>query len=260
MNQLYRNDLTSDDEASLDLSKGDGSESIIGDESLSSEEASLSPASQSSAFVGLPVHQRVSRSRPPKRRRSSLFRMMIRRVLIGGFLGGFLAALSLYITHTSSPRTLPNLSENWIGCSSSGSPSSPASCDWISTTWSIQRSRLRNLSSLRTISSIIGSEVLSSDYSESGEGGERRRQLALNPASEVQSPALVIAGKMSVEDGPCNIAQFDLRTNEWSLTERIQLSLYNSYSGGEVYSLLANHTYTIQKDAKSSGQSGDFKK
>jgi len=56
------------------------------------------------------------------------------------------------------------------------------------------------------------------------------------------SPKLVIAGKMSVEDGPCNIAQFNLATNEWSLKARIQLSLYNSYSGGEVYSLLANHT------------------
>ena len=53
---------------------------------------------------------------------------------------------------------------------------------------------------------------------------------------------LVIAGKMTVEDAPCNIAQFNFKTQEWSLTERIQLSLYNSYSGGEVYSLLANHT------------------
>ncbi|KAL7580940.1 hypothetical protein ACA910_005757 [Epithemia clementina (nom. ined.)] len=57
-----------------------------------------------------------------------------------------------------------------------------------------------------------------------------------------QGPTLVIAGKMSVEDGPCNIAQYDLKKAEWSLSERIQLSLYNSYSGGEVYSLLANHT------------------
>ena len=55
-------------------------------------------------------------------------------------------------------------------------------------------------------------------------------------------PQLVIAGKMTVDDALCNIAQYNLRTNEWSLTERIQLSLYNSYSGGEVYSLLANHT------------------
>jgi hypothetical protein len=66
-----------------------------------------------------------------------------------------------------------------------------------------------------------------------------RRQLA---DSSFQDPQLVIAGKMMVDDAPCNIAQFNLRNQEWSLTERIQLSLYNSYSGGEVYSLLANHT------------------
>jgi hypothetical protein len=58
----------------------------------------------------------------------------------------------------------------------------------------------------------------------------------------VATPKLVIAGKMSVEDVSCNIAQLSLDSNEWSLKARIQLSLYNSYSGGEVYSLLANHT------------------
>jgi hypothetical protein len=52
----------------------------------------------------------------------------------------------------------------------------------------------------------------------------------------------VIAGKMAVVDSPCNIGQYNLKTQKWSLTECIQLSLYNSYSGGEVYSLLANHT------------------
>lgn len=57
-----------------------------------------------------------------------------------------------------------------------------------------------------------------------------------------KDPQLVIAGKMSVEGAPCNIAQYNLKNNKWSLEERIQLSLYNSYSGGEVYSLLANHT------------------
>ena len=53
---------------------------------------------------------------------------------------------------------------------------------------------------------------------------------------------LVIAGKMNVIDGPCNIAEYDLHMMEWSLKERIQLSSYKSYSGGEVYYLLANHT------------------
>jgi len=57
-----------------------------------------------------------------------------------------------------------------------------------------------------------------------------------------EHPSLVIAGKMSVDDAPCNIAQYDLTKKEWSLDQRIQLSLYNSYSGGEVYSLLVNYT------------------
>lgn len=73
------------------------------------------------------------------------------------------------------------------------------------------------------------------------------RKLALGDSSpfssrQVTGPNLVVAGKLTVEGGPCNIAQFDLARREWSLTERIQLSLYNSYSGGEVYSLLSNHT------------------
>lgn len=57
------------------------------------------------------------------------------------------------------------------------------------------------------------------------------------------SSLLVVAGKMSVEGEPCNIAQYNLKTGEWNLDERIQLSLYNSYSGGEVYNLLANYTF-----------------
>lgn len=74
-----------------------------------------------------------------------------------------------------------------------------------------------------------------------------RRMLSIEPPSRTVSfrnPTLVIAGKMSVLGGPCNVAQYNLKSGEWSLSERIQLSLYNSYSGGEVYSLLANYTGT----------------
>ena len=81
---------------------------------------------------------------------------------------------------------------------------------------------------------------------------QRRRHLESNPSSSPMGPPLpmfkgskaklVIAGKMIVEEGQCNIAQFDMGTGYWSLTERIQLSLYNSYSGGEVYMMIANHT------------------
>lgn len=83
-----------------------------------------------------------------------------------------------------------------------------------------------------------------------GKSGEKSRKASPGNAAtgrkltdvQLVTPRLVIAGKMSVEDFPCNIAQLSLQTNEWSLKARLQLSLYNSYSGGEVYSLLANHT------------------
>ncbi|KAL3929301.1 MAG: hypothetical protein SGARI_004790, partial [Bacillariaceae sp.] len=77
----------------------------------------------------------------------------------------------------------------------------------------------------------------------------------LSSEGSYKDPQLVIAGKMTVEDAPCNIAQYNLKTDRWSLDERIQLSLYNSYSGGGIYSLLANHT-AIKSDSDSSGSSG----
>jgi hypothetical protein len=70
----------------------------------------------------------------------------------------------------------------------------------------------------------------------------------------------VIAGKMAVDDAPCNIAQYNLKKNKWSLTERIQLSLYNSYSGGEVYSLLANHTSTRHIEETSKDEESETKR
>mmetsp|Transcript_27947 Transcript_27947/g.59606 ORF Transcript_27947/g.59606 Transcript_27947/m.59606 type:complete len:1224 (+) Transcript_27947:260-3931(+) len=65
-----------------------------------------------------------------------------------------------------------------------------------------------------------------------------------------KDPQLVIAGKMTVENGACNVAQLNLKTGKWSLQQRIQLSLYNSYSGGAVYSLLANHSIVTNSNAK----------
>lgn len=78
-------------------------------------------------------------------------------------------------------------------------------------------------------------------------------QLQSSTTAEEDPPKgtqLVIAGKMTVEDGACNVAQLNLMTGKWSLRQRIQLSLYNSYSGGEVYSLLANHTIVTNSNAK----------
>jgi hypothetical protein len=69
--------------------------------------------------------------------------------------------------------------------------------------------------------------------------------------------SLVVAGKLAVEGSPCNIAQMKLETREWSLQQRIQLSLYNSYSGGEVYSLLSNHTETALSNSNVKQQQND---
>ena len=67
---------------------------------------------------------------------------------------------------------------------------------------------------------------------------------SIKSSSKAPSSKLVVAGKLTVLDGYCNIAELSLTGGEWSLKERIQLSLYNSYSGGEVYSLLVNHTFS----------------
>jgi serine/threonine protein kinase len=79
----------------------------------------------------------------------------------------------------------------------------------------------------------------------------------LQPQEPLTDPQLVIAGKMTVVDEPCNIAQLNLVTGKWSLRQRIQLTSYTSYSGGEVYSLLANHSLVTISNARqfSSGDS-----
>lgn len=96
-------------------------------------------------------------------------------------------------------------------------------------------------------SSPTNDEILEGESTE-GHRRQSHRKLA-SDSDNLKGPQLVIAGKMTVEDSPCNIAQYNLKDKEWSLRERIQLSLYNSYSGGEVYSLLANHTQQITLDS-----------
>ena len=154
----------------------------------------------------------------PKRIRRSAF--------VGGTLGGCIAILCLCLAHRFA------VDENWLEhifdkhCSTC-----PRVRGQVFSSWGIDEyldlfpGRLTNRSRHN------------SSYT------SRARRLADNSAqTRSHDPSLVIAGKMTVMDGPCNIAQYNLKTKEWSLSERIQLSLYNSYSGGEVYSLLANHT------------------
>jgi len=64
---------------------------------------------------------------------------------------------------------------------------------------------------------------------------------------EKLGPKLVVAGKMTVDEGPCNVAEMNLDSGQWSLKERIQLSLYYSYSGGEVYYMLPNRTLPLAR-------------
>ena len=100
---------------------------------------------------------------------------------------------------------------------------------------------------------------LQSSDGEEGDSGvvydssDKNSPSAPTGADPPKDPQLVVAGKMTVEDGACNIAQLNLKTGEWSLQQRIQLSLYNSYSGGEVYSLLANHTIVTNSNQKQFG-------
>jgi len=65
-------------------------------------------------------------------------------------------------------------------------------------------------------------------------------------------PMLVIAGKINVDDANCNIGQFNLRTQKWSLSKRVELTSYDSYSGGAVLSILANHTQKMWTWSESS--------
>lgn len=98
--------------------------------------------------------------------------------------------------------------------------------------------------------SSLGHEASHHNKSKDDNRIKQSRHLLGGDSNTVSYPQLVVAGKMTVEDGPCNIAQYNLKTEAWSLTERIQLSLYNSYSGGEVYSLLANHTFLPMVDSE----------
>mmetsp|Transcript_25549 Transcript_25549/g.38213 ORF Transcript_25549/g.38213 Transcript_25549/m.38213 type:complete len:1118 (+) Transcript_25549:238-3591(+) len=107
--------------------------------------------------------------------------------------------------------------------------------------------------SIDAVNADIGSATsTASSNSGSSSSGTSNKPYSPPTVSSIKSSSknprskLVIAGKMTVLDGYCNIAELSLDSGEWSLKERIQLSLYDSYSGGEVYSLLVNHTFSSQ--------------
>lgn len=93
--------------------------------------------------------------------------------------------------------------------------------------------------------------TLSSDIA-----AEERKSFPLSSFSSNSRAKLVVAGQITVGDQYCNIGQMQLGTGEWLLTDRVQLSLYNSYSGGEVYAMLANHTFSAYKSIEN-GKGGE---
>eukprot|EP00429_Kryptoperidinium_foliaceum_P009986 CAMPEP_0176002590 /NCGR_PEP_ID=MMETSP0120_2-20121206/725_1 /TAXON_ID=160619 /ORGANISM="Kryptoperidinium foliaceum, Strain CCMP 1326" /LENGTH=575 /DNA_ID=CAMNT_0017335183 /DNA_START=321 /DNA_END=2044 /DNA_ORIENTATION=+ len=178
---------------------------------------------------------------------------LYRRAVAGALVGGLLTAILLVLFCNFDPSTIPHFSGSFAslhfcsGCKGgtirgerdpSGTPfylnlfNTLSKQPTLPTATAPPMVRTSSAPIIqRNLASISGSGTSSSSTSGS------TTRIGSNKDAQ-----LVIAGKMSVEEAPCNIAQFNLKTQEWSLSERIQLSLYNSYSGGEVYSLLSNHT------------------
>jgi hypothetical protein len=162
--------------------------------------------------------------------------------VIGGIGGLILALVFILLSKISG-------SEDWDMFARKGFPAFPTTLFPLfrkcpKTTCSLYNSAVRGGPNekygVEAYLDLFGKRVMTSNKSLlTSEEQPEGRKLA---ERRMATPKLVIAGKMSVEDGPCNIAQLSLENSQWSLKARIQLSLYNSYSGGEVYSLLANHT------------------
>lgn len=68
---------------------------------------------------------------------------------------------------------------------------------------------------------------------------------SMSSSIDVNKYKLVVAGKMSLLGNECNIGQLNLITGQWNASECVQLNLYNSYSGGQVYYLLANQSVKV---------------
>ena len=183
-------------------------------------------------------------------------RRLIRRICWGGIAGGLLALCSVMLIDFANPGALNEIFR-FAPCPAN---SDTGTCDALYYSSTSSFLRLKPPTGITSYMDLFfgrteedGPESLSGEQqaelhaatessSSDAPTGKHERQLI---GSMERGAQLVIAGKMTVEEGPCNIAQFNLKTNTWSLTERIQLSLYNSYSGGEVYSLLANHTVSF---------------
>mmetsp|Transcript_5366 Transcript_5366/g.10361 ORF Transcript_5366/g.10361 Transcript_5366/m.10361 type:complete len:1057 (-) Transcript_5366:108-3278(-) len=181
--------------------------------------------------------------RKRKEERSRLRRIFLSRVTRLGFAGGFVGGCFVLFL-LSFP--LHDLSSSCPG-------DTAGSCETPSDSWHpLRKTTSMAMNGIRAYLDLF-IPFSSSQIERNITSSTRQRRLS-DDKQKTHGPTLVIAGKMSVEDAPCNIAQYDFNEKEWSLTERIQLSLYNSYSGGEVYMLLANHT--LSGDGTDSDEDG----
>ena len=136
---------------------------------------------------------------------------------IGG-IGGLVLAL-VFILFSNM-----RVSEDWDIITYHGLPN-PAS--WLSSSkaYPYATCTLGNSAVRGGVNEKVGIEAYLDLFGKRGEKmrtAPSRKAETVRKLSEGQSvtPKLVIAGKMSVEDFPCNIAQLSLQTNEWSLKDR----------------------------------------
>jgi hypothetical protein len=224
--------------------------------SSSEDESSLLILSTDSADKIVQVQDDYAAS-PNLNNLSSSRRILIRRMLLGGLLGGFLSVCTILILQVIYEYPSPLLSATTLSnmvCPQAQQQGAACGGMWLKANLPV----LRGSAPTRTtvVTTGVGSypplfgrgDGATKNVSSSSSttllptAPKRKLKLAIE-STWSRGPELVIAGKMTVEEGPCNIAQLNLKSKEWSITQRIQLSLYNSYSGGEVYGLLANHTY-----------------
>lgn len=227
----------------------DGGGNLSSDSQSSQVPAILTPSSQPNM---LRLESQESCSDTQSCRIQTAQRSFYKRLTVGGLLGATSSMWLLALLFLLDPKWLKTSSSRIsLGEShQSGTIRGEAGNFEPPSYFEVFPKPLSNLSASKNMTAVqrhlastaTGSGGSSGGSSPSGTSGSSK-------TGSFKDTQLVIAGKMSVEDAPCNIAQFNLKTSEWSLTERIQLSLYNSYSGGEVYSLLANHSMQADSDS-----------
>ena len=218
--------------------------------STSSSSASQPSTPKQNNHNPLQEHRRVRflgplRSKHSSPNRPPLTTVSFIRVIIG-LLVLLVASSSWWIMHSKHSRVQPSSQQPnpyyfWklVYKNDDSNGSSQPKVALYNSFFSLFRPSTESIS----LSGGKGKNAASSSSTSTANTSYKPPTITSNKLSKSPSSKLVIAGKMTVEDEFCNIAELTLNDGEWNLKERIQLSLYNSYSGGEVYSLLVNHTF-----------------